>query len=362
MVERYDSDKIKELVFKIYQGYGFTDDQAHKVAETLIYTDLHGIQSHGVQRMFMYDHFITNGKIRVQSRPEIVKETPVSAVVDANFGLGQLNGIYSMDLAIKKAKESGIGIVTTRHSGHYGIAGYYANMAAEQGLIGMSSCNSRPAMLPTFSMQAFVGTNPIAFAMPANPHNYIFDAATTTVPQGKVEVYRKLGKDLPALWVAKDGQTPVYDHNDNETLDKTRDPKAYVGLAPLGGVTEETGGHKGFGLAVMVEVFTSILSMGDTSAEISAEDTSVGPAQSFIAIDPSIFGDKDAIIEKFSDYLQQIRELPAVPGKTIYVAGDKEALAYDDRKTNGIIIDDHTLEEVTDIAKRLGIDYEQYVK
>lgn len=102
--------------------------------------------------------------------------------------------------------------------------------------------------------------------------------------------------------------------------------------------------------------------MGDTSAEISAEDTSVGPAQSFIAIDPSIFGDKDAIIKKFSDYLQQIRELPAVPGKTIYVAGDKEALAYDDRKANGIIIDDHTLEEVTDIAKRLGIDYEQYVK
>ncbi len=116
MVERYDSDKIKELVFHIYQGYGFTDDQAHKVAETLIYTDLHGIQSHGVQRMFMYDHFIQNGKIRVKSRPEIVKETPVSAVVDANFGLGQLNGIYSMEIAIEKAKKSGIGIVTTRHS------------------------------------------------------------------------------------------------------------------------------------------------------------------------------------------------------------------------------------------------------
>ncbi len=226
----------------------------------------------------------------------------------------------------------------------------------------MSSCNSRPAMLPTFSMQAFVGTNPIAFAMPANPHNYIFDAATTTVPQGKVEVYRKLGKDLPALWVAKDGQTPVYDHNNTETLNKTRDPEAYVGLTPLGGVTEETGSHKGFGLGVMVEVFTSILSMGNTSVEITPEDLSVGPAQSFIAIDPSIFGDKDAIIEKFSDYLQQIRELPAVPGKTIYVAGDKEALAYDDRKANGIIIDDHTLEEVTDIAKRLGIDYEQYIK
>ncbi len=167
MVKRYDSDKVKALVHKIYKAYGFTEEQSAAVAETLIYTDLHGIASHGVQRMVMYDHFIQNGKIRVKSKPEVVKETDVSAVVDANFGLGQLNGIYSMDIAIKKAKEHGVGIVTTKRSGHYGIAGYYANMAADQGLIGLSSTNSRPAMLPTHATQAFVGTNPIAFAMPA---------------------------------------------------------------------------------------------------------------------------------------------------------------------------------------------------
>ncbi|WP_349604139.1 Ldh family oxidoreductase [Lactiplantibacillus plantarum] len=361
MVKRYNSKKIEQLIYNIYKGYGFTEKEIQEVAHMLIYTDLIGIESHGVQRMIMYDDFIRNGKIRVHNQPEVVKETDVSAVVDAHFGLGQLNGIYSMRLAIEKAKQHGIGIVTTRNSGHYGIAGYYANMAAEEGLIGLSSCNSRSAMLPTHATKALVGTNPIAFAMPANPNTFIFDAATTTVPQGKIEVYRKLGKDMPALWVAKDGETPVNSHNDTKDLDALRDLDSNVGLAPLGGVTEDTGSHKGFGLGVIVEVFTAILSMGNTSNEITPDDLSVGPCQSFVAIDPSIFGDKDAIIAKFSAYLQAIRDLPSVPGKPVIVAGDKEAAAYQDRSANGIEIDDKTLAEVTGIAKRLGIDYAQYV-
>lgn len=131
MVKRYNSKKIEQLIYNIYKGYGFTEEESQEVAHMLIYTDLIGIESHGVQRMIMYDDFIRNGKIRVHNRPEVVKETDVSAVVDAHFGLGQLNGIYSMRLAIEKAKQHGIGIVTTRNSGHYGIAGYYANMAAE---------------------------------------------------------------------------------------------------------------------------------------------------------------------------------------------------------------------------------------
>nr|WP_252902669.1 Ldh family oxidoreductase [Paucilactobacillus hokkaidonensis] len=106
MIKRYDSNKIKQLVFNVYKSYGFSEDESEKVAHTLIYTDLHGIESHGVQRMVMYDHFIQNGKIRVTSHPEIVKQTDVSAVVDAHFGLGQLNGIYSMNVAIKKSQRT----------------------------------------------------------------------------------------------------------------------------------------------------------------------------------------------------------------------------------------------------------------
>ncbi|KRL98877.1 Ldh family oxidoreductase [Liquorilactobacillus satsumensis] len=361
MVKRYNSEKIKQLVFKIYQAYGFSNEDSEKVAATLLYTDLHGIESHGVQRLAMYDHFIQNGKIRVQSKPEIIKETDVSAVVDAHFGLGQLNGIYSMEVAIQKAKEHGVGIVTTKNSGHYGIAGFYANLAATAGLIGMSSTNSRPAMVPTHAMKAFIGTNPIGFAMPAKPHPFIFDAATSTVPQGKIEVYRKLEKDLPAFWVAKNGTEPVTSHTDKKDLDLLRDPDANVALTPLGGVAEETGSHKGFGLGIIVEIFTSILSLGNISTEISPENLEVGPCQSFVAIDPAIFGDKEQIIERFSAYLQDIRHLPAVPGKTIYVHGDKEALAYENAKKYGIEIDDRTLEEITAIAKRLHVSTSEYL-
>ncbi|ATF41717.1 Ldh family oxidoreductase [Weissella paramesenteroides] len=360
MTNRYDSQKMNALVNKIYQAYGFSKENSQKIADALIYTDLHGITSHGVQRLALYDRFIQNGKIRIDSHPEIEKETDVSAVIDANFGSGQLNGMYSMGVAIEKAKAHGVGIVTTKRSGHYGIAGYYANLAAEQGLIGMSSCNSRPGMIPTNAKKAFIGTNPIAFAMPAKPHNFIFDAATTVVPQGKIEVYRKQEKDLPALWVAKEGNQPVYDHTDTATLDSLRDPEANVGIAPLGGITEETGGHKGYGLGIMVEVFTSILSLGNTSAEISASDVETGPCQSFIAIDPAIFGDSEKIIDKFSRYLEDLRQLTAVPGKEVYVHGDKEQLAYQDRKKNGIEIDDKTIMEIKAIADRLHVDTQPY--
>lgn len=132
-------------------------------------------------------------------------------------------------------------------------------------------------------------------------------------------MYNKLEKDLPALWVAKNGNEPVYDHTQTEDFKALRDPDATVGLAPLGGVSENTGSHKGFGLGIIVEVFTSILSMGNISTEITPEDLSVGPRQSFTAIDPAIFGDKEQIIDRFSRYFQDIRELPAIPGKTIYV-------------------------------------------
>ncbi|MDN2454390.1 Ldh family oxidoreductase [Lactobacillus sp. UCMA15818] len=361
MIKKYDSKKMQQLVLKIYEAYGFSAADSEKIAHTLIYTDMHGIESHGVQRMAMYDKFIQNGKIKINSIPEIVKETNVSAVIDAHFGIGQLNGIYSMELAIKKAKEHGIGIVTTKKSGHYGIAGFYANMAAEKGLIGMSSTNSRPGMVPTNSTQPFIGTNPIGFAMPAHPHNFILDFATTTVPQGKIEVYRKLEKDLPAFWVAKDGVNPIHDHTNNQDLDLLRVPKSNVGLTPLGGISELTGGHKGFGLGIIVEIFTSILSQGDVSSENDGSNPEIGPCQSFIAIDPAIFGNKEAIITRFSDYLQEIRELPAVPGHTIYVHGDKEQISYLDAKENGIKVDDATISEIKSIATRLGVSFEEYL-
>lgn len=360
MTKRYDSKVLTKWVTALFGAFGFSDADSKVIADMIIYTDLHGIASHGVQRIQMYDRFLRWGRIRLGAKPSVVNETDISAVVDGHFAMGQLVGVYSMQLAIQKAKAHGVGIVATRNSNHYGIAGYYANLAADAGLIGFSSTNSGPGMIPTNALKGFIGTDPIGFAMPATPHNFIFDVATTTVPQGKVELYLKQGKDLPALWVAENGQTPVYRH-DASVLAGLRDAQSTVGLVPLGGTSELTGSHKGYGLAMIVEIFTGILAQGNVSHEISDQDVNAGICHSFIAIDPSLFGDKKAIYQRFSAYLEELRALPAVPGKQVYVHGDKEAAAYADRIAHGLIIDDKTFQELIDISRRVALDPAPYL-
>lgn len=358
--KRYDSQVVTAWVQAIFAAWGFNAADSQTIAQTIIDTDLHGIASHGVQRVQMYDRFLRWGRIKQTAAPAVVHETDISAVVDGHFAMGQLVGIYSMNLAIQKAKQHGFGIVATRNSNHYGVAGYYANLAADAGLIGFSSTNTGPGMIPTNALKGFLGTDPIGFAMPATPHHFIFDVATTTVPQGKVELYLKEGKDLPALWVAKDGQTPVYSH-DATVLAGLRDAQSTVGLVPLGGICEFTGSHKGYGLAMIVEIFTGILAQGNVSHEISDQDPTAGICQSYIALDPSLFGDKAAIYQRFSAYLEALRALPAVPGKRVYVHGDKEAAAYTDRIRHGLKIDAQTYSELVAISKRLGVDYQPYL-
>lgn len=355
---RYESQKVHDWVQQLYQAYGFEAQDAQAVAKMITYTDLHGIASHGVQRLSMYDRFIQAGKIDLHAQPEIVFETPVSAVVDGHLGMGQLIGTFAMNTAIQTAKTSGIGIVTVRNSNHYGIAGYYANLAADAGLVGFSSTNSNPGLIPTNGIQSFLGTNPIAFAMPAKPHNFWLDFATTTVPQGKVEVYRKLEKDFPADWVLADGTRPIHDHDAPE-LAGIRDQKAPVGLTPLGGFSEATGSHKGYGLAMIVEIFTGLFSGGALSPEIS-DGKHAGTSHSFIAIDPAIFGDTQTMFARFDDFLNQLRAQPAVAGKQVYVHGDKEAAAYADRKANGLVIDDKTFAELVKVSQRLHVDVPEF--
>ena len=194
-------EALHAFCVKVFQGYGFTEEQGKQITNVLLEADLSGIESHGIQRLIRYHKEITSGMVQLSAKPEIVFETPLSAVIEGNDCMGQILGVQAMQLAIDKAKKSGFGMVTVRNSNHYGIAGYYTKMAAEQGLIGMSMTNTEAIMVPTFGKQAMLGTNPIAFAMPASPTTYSFDAATTVVPRGKLEVYVKRGNGLPLGWL-----------------------------------------------------------------------------------------------------------------------------------------------------------------
>jgi LDH2 family malate/lactate/ureidoglycolate dehydrogenase len=167
-----------------------------------------------------------------------------------------------MEMAIQKAKTTGIGMVVVRNSNHYGIAGYYAKMACDQGLLGLSCTNTNAIMVPTYGRMAMLGTNPIAVAMPAEPYDFFFDAATTVVTRGKLEVYNKKGEPLHDGWALNKDGHPSNDAAD--VLDNIADHNG-GGIMPLGGSTEDTGSHKGYGWAMVCELFSSILAVGTTS-------------------------------------------------------------------------------------------------
>ena len=350
-------DSMKAFCNEVFKKFGFTEEESSIITDVLMLSDIYGIESHGVQRLVRYHKGIESGMIKVHAKPEIVKETPVSAVIDGHEGMGQLIGHFSMNLAIKKAKETGIGIVTVRESNHYGIAGYYAKMACDQGLIGMSATNSEAIVVPTFGKKAMLGTDPMAFSMPAEPYPFFFDAATSIVTRGKFEMYNKAEEPVPRMWGTDENGHPCTDAG---RVLRNIKSKAGGGISPLGGVDEVYGSHKGYGNAMVVEILTGILSNGLTSNHNLINNLG-GTCHFFAAIDPSIFGNPEMIKNHLSTFLDEIRESPKRDGKTkIYTHGEKEVLATADRMKNGIDVDIKTLEEMKDCADYVGVDYYKY--
>ena len=223
-------------------------------------------------------------------------------MIDGHNGMGQLISHFAMEKAIEKAKTTGVGIVSVRNSNHFGIAGYYANMACHEGLLGMACTNSEAIMVPTFGRKAMLGSNPIAVAMPADPYPFFFDCSTTVVTRGKLEMYNKMGKPLPDGWALdKNG------HASNNAPDVLANivAKKGGGIMPLGGNEEVSGSHKGYGYGMLCELFSSILSMGVTSDKCCTFPDKTGICHGFMAINPASFGDPDAIRKHFQNILRR---------------------------------------------------------
>ena len=349
---RLSYQALESFCAAVFRGYGFSPAESAQITNVLLAADLSGIESHGIQRLIRYHKEITEGLVKLDARPEIVKETPLSAVIEGNDAMGQPLSIQAMELAIAKAKQSGFGMVTVRNSNHYGIAGYYANMAAEAGFIGLCMTNTEAIMVPTFGRQAMLGTNPIAFAMPASPGNYVFDAATTVVPRGKLEVYVKRGNGLPLGWALdENGQ----DSNDASRVLGNIIGKTGGGILPLGGSGELTSGYKGYGFAMLCEIATAILSGGTTSNYIYKTPGRSNICHCFIALDYGMFGDKAEIEAALSKFLQEIRESDKAQGADrIYVHGEKEAEARQRVLLEGVPVNEKTYAEMQMIAEYTG--------
>ena len=348
---------LESLCRDAFNTFGFTDGESRIITDVLLMSDLYGIESHGMQRMVRYHKGIAKGMIDVRAKPEVVFDTAVSAVVDGHDGMGQLIGHFSMDIAIQKAKTSGVGIVTARSSNHYGIAGYYAKRACKEGLIGFSATNSEAIMVPTFGRLAMIGSNPIACAMPAEPHDFFFDASTTVVTRGKLEIYNKMQKPLIEGWALNRDGKPSSDAPD---VLKNIIAKNGGGIMPLGGNTEPLGGHKGYGFGMLCEIFTSILSLGMTSNH-TMQGSKGGICHGFMAIDPAVFGDPAAIKAHLSTFLQELRDSPRAEGQPrIYTHGEKEIAAMAARMKDGIPVDENTMTEILDVCGYLKMDFSKY--
>jgi len=310
---------VKSFIINCIKNAGGSEVHGKDLAEVLVAADYRGHFSHGLNRLGMYVNDIKRELCVGDGQPTIEKETAATALVNGNNLLGAVIGKYCMKLAIQKAKESGVGWVAARCSNHYGIAGYYGLMAAEKGLIGMSMTNTSPLVIGTRSKDCTLGTNPLSFVAPSSScDNFALDMATTTVSYGKIEIQHRKGQTMPKCWGA--------DTNGEET-DIPEKVLNGGGLLPLGGA-EYNGGYKGYGLAMMVEILSGILSGSQYGSKISrwgSTDRDADLGHCFIAVDPSKFF--PGFEGRLEDFLQMQRNLdPSDPSKPVLVAGDPERI------------------------------------
>jgi LDH2 family malate/lactate/ureidoglycolate dehydrogenase len=340
----------------VFTAMGFSAKDSSIITAVLQDADLFGIESHGISRISKYYNLVKKNIVSPDAVPEITFETPLTAVYNAHSAMGQLAGSLAMQKAVERAKVNGIGISVVRNSNHYGIAGYYALLAANQGLIGVSMTNTQAIMVPTFSRNALLGSNPIAFAFPVGlhgkyPYPFLFDAATTVITRGKIELYRKQGKKLKSQWVVDEkGQ----EAEDPELILKNIQNKSGGGILPLGGSGERNAGYKGYGFSMICEILTSVLAGGIPAPyKKDRGDTS----HFFMAADPAAFGSRREISDRMQKLIDIIHSAAPAEGYShIYIAGEKEFIKRDQYRKKGIPLSEETVSELDIIADELGVE------
>jgi LDH2 family malate/lactate/ureidoglycolate dehydrogenase len=347
---RIPFDILEDFMRDVLVGAGVPHEDAGICAEVLISADKRGIHSHGINRLkpIYYDR-IKAHSIVPDAEIEIIREGPTTAVVDGNFGMGHAIGKRSMDIAIRKSGEYGMGMVAVRNSTHYGIAGYYAMMAAEKGMIGMTGTNARPAVAPTFGTEGMMGTNPFTIAFPTDEEfPFVLDCATSIWQRGKIEYYAREDKEIPGgLVISKDGGPMT---ESRMILDAFLEGEA--ALLPLGG-PEETAGYKGYGYSTVVEVLSSALQAGPFLKMING----VNVGHFFLAIDIESFIPVEEFRERSGEIMRKLRASRKQPGKDrILTAGEKEHLYWIDNRDKGVPIGKSLQNEIKEMREELGLN------
>ncbi len=340
---------LQTFVERVLRHLRMGEADARATAAVLVTSDVRGIASHGVARLHYYVKMIEDGGLDPRAEPSVVRESATTMVLDARNGMGHPVGVRAMGRAIEKAAAHDLGMVVVRHSNHYGIAGYYAMMALERDMIGISLTNTHPGVAPTGSRTRVYGTNPIAIAVPtAGPIPFVLDMSTSVVPHGRLEVAARRGLPLAEGWAL-----------DARGRSTTNTEEALLGvLLPLGGAPI-TSGYKGYGLALAIELLSAVLPgslygplvhpMWDT-----ADPSDLG--QFFMAINVAAFDEPATFKERANDLLRRVKAAPLAEGAgEILVAGEKEQRAAEAARRHGVPVDESVAEILDAMALRYGI-------
>lgn len=356
-------DKMENFMRKVFTCAGVPEADAQICAEVLIESDKRGIESHGVGRFKpIYIDRIKAGILNPVTKIEIVRDGPTVTVIDGHDGMGHVIAKKAMETAIDKAAKYGMGMTAVKNSSHYGIAGYYATMASKRNMIGITGTNARPSIAPTFGVDSMLGTNPLTFAIPSDePFDFVLDCATSTTQRGKIEVYDRAGKDVPAGWVIDgEGGERTSIEGMLDELDKGK-----LALTPLGGIGELTAGYKGYGYATVVEILSAALQGGLFLKALCGigDDGKRKPYQLghfFIAIDTAAFTDPLDFRKTTGDILRELRASTKMPGaERIYTAGEKEYLYYQENKDKGVPLTPALQDNVRTLVAEYGLtDFE----
>lgn len=355
----YSADYLRNFTYRFFRKLGCPETDASTIADILVAAERRGISSHGMIRIKNY--YLLYEKGRINLRPEIKteRETPGTAVVDGDSAYGMVAGKKSMQIAIEKAKNAGTGWVATKNSSHFGIAGYYSMMALEEDMIGIAMTNANPLVAPTFSKSRMLGTNPIAVAVPAGKYpSYVADFATTPIARGKLTIKGKQGESV------EKGLVQDADGQPSTNPDVIKEGGA---ILPLGG-DRVHGSHKGYCLNSIVDIFSAVFSGANFGPFVPPQVPFLSPPKEqvgqglghfFGAMRIDAFQEKEEFKNKMDQWIETFREAESIEGEPeVMLPGDPERAKEEESDRYGIELLDSVEKDLSDLADKLGIDFE----
>lgn len=352
----FKEQRVRKFTEKVFLAIGCSKKDAKLAADVLVSADLRGVDSHGVARLAGYVRLFDHGRLNPNPQIKIVHETPSTAVIDGDKGLGLVVAPFAMKVAMKKAKKVGSGWISVQNSNHFGIAGYHALFAPKSDMIGWAMTNAAPLVVPTFSKEKLLGTNPIAVAIPAGKFEpFVADFATTAVAYGKLEILQRKGLPAPHGW--------VQDAN-GEITDDSNAVKNGGGLLPLGG-DREHGSHKGYGLGAVVDIFSGVLSGANFGPWVPpfatagfhgvVEEVGKGTGHFLGAMRIDGFRPKEDFKKDMDKWIERFSSAKAIDGQKVWIPGEPEREITAERIKNGIPLIEKVIEDLNVLGERFKI-------